>query len=265
LADAQAVALAHQRSKTAADLWQGQAEWRVIAATGAAWEPVSPSGYLVHDTLSARINPHRACAVLAMAVRALGGEVLCNKDAFGVVLDAQPRGLDTGGAVLWATGLAGLDALSQDLGRSVGNGVKGQALALGHNALHAPQLFVDGLHVVPHADGTVAIGSTSEHRYDDPVSTDAQLDALHARAIAALPILATAPVVARWAAVRPRAVSRAPLLGAWPGREGVAGPKGVYVANGGFKIGFGIAPKVAEVMADLILEGRDTIPQGFGF
>ncbi|MEO5615955.1 MAG: FAD-dependent oxidoreductase, partial [Cypionkella sp.] len=36
-----------------------------------------------------------------------------------------------------------------------------------------------------------------------------------------------------------------------------------FVANGGFKIGFGMAPKVAEVMVDLVLEGRDAIPEGF--
>jgi glycine/D-amino acid oxidase-like deaminating enzyme len=36
-----------------------------------------------------------------------------------------------------------------------------------------------------------------------------------------------------------------------------------FIANGGFKIGFGIAPRVADVMADLVLEGRDTIPSDF--
>ena len=46
-------------------------------------------------------------------------------------------------------------------------------------------------------------------------------------------------------------------LGPWPGREGH------YIANGGFKIGFGVAPKVAQVMAALVLEGRDGIPAGF--
>ncbi|MDG1068243.1 MAG: FAD-dependent oxidoreductase, partial [Sulfitobacter sp.] len=34
-------------------------------------------------------------------------------------------------------------------------------------------------------------------------------------------------------------------------------------ANGGFKIGFGMAPKVAQVMADLLLDAKDTIPKGF--
>ncbi len=47
---------------------------------------------------------------------------------------------------------------------------------------------------------------------------------------------------------------RQPVLGPWPGRPGQ------FVANGGFKIGFGMAPKVADVMADLVLEGRDGVP-----
>jgi glycine/D-amino acid oxidase-like deaminating enzyme len=120
-----------------------------------------------------------------------------------------------------------------------------------------PQLFVDGLHIVPHADGTVAIGSTSENTWDDPTATDAQCDELLARATAALPALAASPVVERWAGLRPRARSRAPMLGEWPGRAGH------YIANGGFKIGFGMAPRVAATMADLILDGQDHIPQGF--
>lgn len=244
LADAAAVDLARARGAGAVALWRGQADWRVIPATGAAWEPASPSGFLVQDTLSARLHPRLAAAALVAAIRARGGVVTVGEGA-------------DQGAVVWATGLAGLQALSDDLGRVIGGGVKGQALALRHDAGTLPQLFVDGLHVVPHADGTVAIGSTSEHQWQDPTGTDAQLDALHARAIAALPVLADAPVIDRWAGIRPRAKSRAPLLGAWPGRPGH------YVANGGFKIGFGMAPKVAETMADLILNGTDTIPDGF--
>ncbi|MFI2766048.1 NAD(P)/FAD-dependent oxidoreductase, partial [Sulfitobacter sp. M22386] len=98
---------------------------------------------------------------------------------------------------------------------------------------------------------------TTEREYDSPDSTDAQLDAVIAKARAAVPALQYAPVVERWAGLRPRSRSRAPMLGPWPGRPGH------YIANGGFKIGFGMAPKVAEVMADLLLEGRDAIPKGF--
>jgi glycine/D-amino acid oxidase-like deaminating enzyme len=245
LADDRAVALAEARAASAREIWAGRAEWRIVpAAEFAGWAPKTATGLAVFDTLTARMAPRRAAAALAAAVTALGGEV--------VIGEAEPQG-----AVVWATGHAGLAELSQALGREVGNGVKGQSLSLRYGARDLPQLFVGGLHVVPHADGTVAIGSTSEREFDAPDTTDAQLDALHARAVAAVPALAGAGLVARWAGVRPRAVTRAPMLGAWPGRPGH------YVANGGFKIGFGVAPKVGEVMAALVLDGDDRIPEGF--
>ena len=243
LADPVAVDLARARGMSAVGLWRGEAVWRVVPATGAGWEPFSPSGWLVEDNLSARLHPRLGCAALVAAIDAKGGEVVIGE-------------ADEVGPVVWATGVAGLAALGADLGRVVGGGVKGQAILLRYPAEGLPQLFAGGLHVVPHVDGTVAVGSTSETVWDDP-GVDHQAEDLHARAVAALPVLAGAEVVERWAGVRPRAKSRAPLLGAWPGRARH------FVANGGFKIGFGMAPKVAEVMVDLVLEGRDAIPEGF--
>ena len=161
------------------------------------------------------------------------------------------------GQVIWATGATGLGDLSQALGQPVGSGIKGQAALFAHDAGDLPQVFADGLHIVPHSDGTVAIGSTSERVFEAPDSTDAALDRLIERARATCPAIANAPVTERWAGLRPRANSRAPMLGAWPGRPGH------FIANGGFKIGYGMAPKVASVMADLVLEGHDAIPGGF--
>lgn len=244
LADAAAVDLARMRGASARDLWQGKADWRVLPVTGARWEPVSPSGFLVHDTLSARLHPRMAAQALVSAICASGGEVV-----IGAGKEEGP--------VIWATGLSGLRDLSADLGRPLGDGVKGQALSLGVELADAPQIYADNLHIIPHVDGTVAIGSTSENAWTEDSVTDGQLDTILARSIAALPALAGAPVRARWAGVRPRAKSRAPLLGAWPGRPGQ------FVANGGFKIGFGMAPKVAQVMIDLVLDGKDAIPAGF--
>lgn len=236
--DAAALDLAHARAIGAQTLWQGQADWRVIAAEG-EWTPHSPTGFLIHDTLSGRIHPRQACDALVAAI----GDVLPEADDVG--------------AVVWATGWQGLLALSDHFGKPMGNGVKGQAALLKYDARALPQLYADGLHIIPHGDGTVAIGSTSEREFDAPATTDTQLDDILSRARAAVPVLGDAPVLQRWAGVRPRARSRAPMLGAWPGQPGH------FIANGGFKIGFGMAPKVAEVMADLILEGRDNIPQGF--
>jgi glycine/D-amino acid oxidase-like deaminating enzyme len=245
--DEKALALARARSDGAALLWPGQARWEVVTAAQLAGDfvPSSPTGFLIRDTLSARMFPRKACAALMAGLRALDAEVVAEAG------DA--------GAVVWTTGWQGLRALSEDLGRPVGDGVKGLAVLLRFEAREAPQLFVAGLHIVPHADGTVAVGSTSERVFDDPDTVDGQCNDLIARARAAVPALTSAEVLERWAGVRPRARSRAPLLGVWPGRAGH------YVANGGFKIGFGMAPKVAEVMADLVLEGRNSVPDGFGF
>lgn len=244
LPNAAAVDLAQKRHKSAQSLWSGRAIWQVVPVSGTEWEPVSPSGWLVHDTLSARLHPRLAAGALVAAIRAKGGEVI------------EGLGLEEG-LVVWATGLQGLRDLSADLGRQIGDGVKGQAISIGFNAPNLPQIYADGLHIIPHVDGTVAIGSTSEHVWQTESGTDAQLDTLLDRAVAALPILAGAPVRERWAGVRPRAKTKSPILGAWPGRPGH------FVANGGFKIGFGMAPKVATTLVDLVLEGRDTIPDGF--
>ncbi|MGA0542027.1 NAD(P)/FAD-dependent oxidoreductase [Neotabrizicola sp. VNH66] len=244
LADAAAVELAQLRAAAAQTLWQGRADWQVVPATGAEWEPASPSGWLVRDTLTARLSPRRAGAALVAALRAKGADLVIGQEA------------PEEGAVIHATGAAGLADLSAVFGRTLGAGVKGQAVLLRHNAASLPQIYAGGLHVVPHADGTVAIGSTSETTWATE-GPDAQADDLIARARALLPVLAGAEVLERWAGLRPRAKSRGPLAGAWPGRPGH------FVANGGFKIGFAMAPAVAEGLADLVLDGQESLPASF--
>lgn len=238
LADEAAVTRARERGENARDLWQGRAEWRVVPMDQVPGMRLSsPTGLVVHDTLTARMRPRGAAEALVAALATKG---------VTVEIGGAPSG-----QVLWATGVQGL----RDLG--IGTGVKGQAALFRADFRNAPQLFAEALHVVPHADGTVAVGSTSERDYDSPDSTDDQLEALIDRVRALCPDLAGAEVMERWAGVRPRAPSRAPMLGAWPERPGH------FVLNGGFKIGFGMAPKLAELAADLLLEGRDAVPEGF--
>ncbi len=243
LADDAAVALATDRAAGAETLWRGKAAWRVIDADLAAWTVSSPTGKLVHDTLSGLVHPRMATVSLAAAVQSLEGQI---------VTEAPDQGL-----VVWSTGWQGLDEMTAQHRRQVGNGVKGQAALLDYDASGLPQLFANGVHMIPHLDGTVAVGSTTEREFDDPTATDTQLDEVIDKARAAVPALANAPVTQRWAGVRLRSRTRAPMLGHHPFRAGE------FVANGGFKIGFGMAPKMGEVMADLILNGDDTIPDGF--
>lgn len=237
------------RAAEARARWPASASLWLTDRPEGALVPESADGLWVADNLTARISPRRAVAALAAA---LGAE--------GVVIDCGSGAAWSGnvaGPVVWATGVAGLDALSDDLGRSVGGPVKGQSalLSAGFDAAAAPQVFAEGIHIVPHADGSIAVGSTSE-RDQRSTETDDQLDALIARAVAVCPALDGAAVVDRWAGLRPRAASRAPLIGAWPGRPGQ------FVANGGFKIGFAMAQPAAVMLADLIVHGVDRIPDG---
>lgn len=249
LKDQAAIDLARARGAGAADLWQGRAVWEVrdIAEFG-AFVPPSPTGFVIYDTLSARAAPRAAGAALASAIRAMGGEIL-----FG---EADERGI-----VIHATGSEGLRDLSEALGKPAGQGIKGQSALLNGAGIagieSAPQVYTDSLHIVAHADRTIAIGSTTERDYDDPSSTDDSLERLVEKARDLCPVIRDAPLLDRWAGARPRAKTRAPMLGAWPDRDGH------FIANGGFKIGFGMAPKVAAVMADLVLNGVNAIPEGF--
>ncbi|MDP5218406.1 FAD-dependent oxidoreductase [Ruegeria sp. 2205SS24-7] len=242
--DDKALQLARAREVSVRSLWQGAADWSVrpVAEVG-NWAPASPAGYVIHDTLTARMHPRRACAALSAALTALGAQIVSE------AADA--------GQVLHATGVYDLAELSRAFGKTVGNGVKGQAALLRFNAGEVPQIFADAVHIVPHADGTVAIGSTSERDFSDPNKIDSALDDVLDRATRALPVLHGAEVIERWAGLRPRARSRAPMLGDHPLHPGQ------FIANGGFKIGFGMAPKIAQVMADLMLDRKDDIPEDF--
>lgn len=245
LADEAAIRLAEARRESAKSLWHGRAVWEVTEGqTG--WALPSPTGLYIHDTLSAHMHPRQACAALAAALARRG-----------VLIHAVP---DASGAeqVIWATGAQGLEDLSQSVGATVGQGIKGQAALFALDRAGLPQLFVDTLHIIPHLDGTVAVGSTTERDFTSPTQTDAQLEAIIAAARSAVPDLADAPVIARWAGLRPRARSRAPMIGPWPGRPGH------FIANGGFKIGFGMAPKLATLVADMVHGVQVEIPEGFG-
>jgi len=225
--------------------WPADLGMRLTDHPQAALVPDSPTGLWLEDGLTARLNPRAALLALTGAIRAKGGEVIENHAADG---DHAPT--------IWATGTPGLQDLNRALDRKIGQGVKGQSALLAHAAPDSPQVFADGLHIVPHADGTTAIGSTSENSYDHD-QPDHQAEDLLARARTLCPALADAAVLDIWAGLRPRARSRAPVLAPWPGRPGH------LIANGGFKIGFGMAPLVADLAAQVLLDDRRDLPDLF--
>jgi glycine oxidase len=153
-----------------------------------------------------------------------------------------------------ATSFPLLQSLMPSLPKPLGQGVKGQAALLKADLDPTlPVVFLDGVYVVPHEGGFAAIGSTSENHYDDPLTTDHQLDAVIEKARALIPALSDAEIIERWAGIRPKAIGRDPLVGPVPGHANV------IALTGGFKISFGMAHRLADSALDYIL-GRASAP-----
>ncbi len=252
-----AVTLAAKRTTSAQDLWQGRYSWDIIDRPTTLSEQSAPFG-VVHDSLSARINPARATASLAAACIKRGAQIYENRPVtnlsdYGV---AGPWGQDTADAVVVSAGVQGFDLITPYTEEPAGSGVKGQAALLNLDLSNHPQIYADGIYIIPHADGTVAVGSTSENAWSH-ADTDDQLNTVLDKARAICPDLQHAEVIKRWAGIRPKARRRDPMLGAVPNLMGV------YTALGAFKIGFGLSHKIGSVVAAQIHNQPVDIPESF--
>ena len=136
--------------------------------------------------------------------------------------------------------------------------MKGQAALLKAAVDPAlPVIFTDGLYIVPHEDGLVAIGSTSENAFEEPQGTDGLLDALIEKARHMAPVLTQAPVVERWAGLRPKAIGREPMVGRHPDHRNIS------LMTGGFKVSFGLAHALARAVLNEIEGGTLHVPPSF--
>ena len=72
-----------------------------------------------------------------------------------------------------------------------------------------------------------------------------------------LPELDGKDPICTWANIRPRARSRAPILGHHPLFPSE------FIMNGGFKIGLGMAPQMGKVFSEFLLLNENKIPTEF--
>lgn len=268
---AHAAALRHQSQ--ASTHWQSgdrHFAWNVVAQAPVSGYPVAEAGShgFVLDTLAGRVAPRRLIAALAARLHSLESVTIrthCRLESLDpqaghAVVDNGER-IAFGHAIV-AAGCGAFPLLDPFSGaqQSLGKGVKGQAALLQAEIDPTlPLIFSNGLYVVPHEGGHVAIGSTSEAVFDAPLSTDDRLDALIADARALVPALGRAAVVERWAGLRPKPAGRDPMVGRHPDH-----PRLVALA-GGFKVSFGIAHRLADAaLADILGEPMD-LPDSFRF
>ncbi|OOG67823.1 D-amino-acid oxidase [Sinorhizobium sp. A49] len=223
---------------------------------------------LVFDTLGGRLAPRQMLAVLRAALAQLPNVRIVEGAGVRAIHPGPGRAeLDDGvdiafGHCILAAGVGSfplIDTLCGPLHEPSGTGVKGQAaLLLADVDPQLPVIFTDGVYIVAHDDGHVAVGSTSENKYADPLSTDELLNELLLRAEMLVPTLRGAEVVERWAGIRPKSTGREPMVGRHPDHENLS------VLTGGFKVSFGIAHRLARFVVDEIA-GQPTIevPESF--
>lgn len=264
--------IAERHSAEAVTNWnqEGRAfDWTVLEESPFADWPsrsFSEAG-VVFDRLGARVSPRALTATIRARlersghVRLLVGAAVQSIDAQASQVKLADGTVIGYGDLLVAAGVVSfplLETIGPPLRKPLGRGVKGQAALLRLDLpADLPLLYLDGLYVVPHEGGLVAIGSTSENTFEDPFSTDAQLDALIAEARELAPVLREAEVVERWAGLRPKAVDRDPMVGPHPDH-----PR-VHALTGGFKVSFGIAHRLADAALDSIAGEPLSLPHGF--
>lgn len=230
-------------------------------------EAAGQAGFVL-DTLAARVSPRAMIALLSAFLRkARHVQVVERCSVVSLDLQGGRAMLSSGdevafGHVVVANGHGSFpvirDALGLEAGVTLGQAVKGQAALLDAAVDPAmPVVFLNGLYIVPHEDGTVAIGSTSEDCFSEPFSTDEKLEKLLAEACAVVPSLAGAPVLERWAGLRPKAVGRDPMVGS------VAGHAKLVALSGGFKVSFGLAHFLADAALQVVCGQTTAVPSGF--
>ena len=205
-----------------------------------------------HDTLSARVNPRQYLAALDAYVRPrcdliVGAEVVAvplrQAQGEGEVLLAN-GGKIAAGKIIVANGYEAYPLLQSymgeaNLGKPIGRGVKGQAVLVefNHND-DLPIVYHDGSYVVPHSGNRVAIGSTSENQWEEATSFDESNMGFYERALELVPALKDAPIIDKWASVRPRNTLEG--RGTEPCFGAVEGYENLIVLIGGFKITLGV-------------------------
>jgi glycine oxidase len=256
----QTLALVEHRIAGARKHWSGEFAIEHLtspfvepAAAGWLSEAAAPFGAM-YDNFSARIDPRSYLYALATYVRA-GGEIiegaavreLIPHETAVVMADGARM---AAGRIVIACGWEAyplLEPFMMELSEGaseIGCGVKGQAVLLeSRHADDRPILYGDGSYVVPQRGDRVAIGSTSIRDWQSGPYAASDFDpddqGFIDRALKLAPSLRSAPVIERWAAVRPRNTMAGRGTGPYFGP--VPGCRNLHALLGGFKIGLGIA------------------------
>jgi glycine oxidase len=216
------------------------------------------------------LNNQKLVLAYAQAAAAAGVELKtgCNVSRL-VVEGGRARGLVTegerveGDAILLAAG-----AWSGELMAGLGLPLRieprrGQMIALAHVPPVLTHCVHGEVYMAPRPSGELLIGATVERAGFQRAVTAEGIAGLLRAAIELVPSLRELPIARTWCGFRPWAPDSLPVLGPWPGVEGL------FVATGHFRNGILLAPITARLMTEWItgrepsLAMKDFLPDRF--
>jgi glycine oxidase len=208
------------------------------------------------------VNNQRLVVAYAQAAVAAGVALVSGCAVSRVVVeDGHARGVIAEGeryeadVVLLAAG-AWTSALAASFGaRLPVEPRRGQMAAL----THVPPVLTHAIHgedvyLVPRPSGELLVGATVERVGFQRAVTALGIAGLLQAAIELVPALGGLPISRTWFGFRPWAPDSLPILGPWPGIDGL------WVATGHFRNGILLAPITAKVMTEWIVTGNPSLP-----
>ena len=133
--------------------------------------------------------------------------------------------------------------------------IRGQMILLQAQTDLCPHILLKaGHYLIPRQDGKILVGSTVEDVGFDKSTTAVALHTLKDVAIRLLPALRTAPVIRKWAGLRPGTTEDGiPFIAQHPEI------KGLYINSGHFRNGIVTSPASAELIASLVTDQKPEI------
>ena len=233
-------------------------EWLDVAAA----RQIEPS--LAPGIRGALFCPHEShvrspllARALAVAATTLGAELRVGVPVRGLVRDGSrvcgvetAAGLVEGATVVLCTGLAAGQARAWlgEAGTLPIAPVRGQILSLAPRPPALRTIVRSGsTYLVPRRDGSLLVGATEERAVFDRRATAAGVAQLLGEAIRLVPGLDDAGFAGAWAGLRPATPDQLPLVGPYPGLDGLV------LAAGHHRSGVLLAPLTAQLVTGLVL------------
>ncbi len=114
-------------------------------------------------------------------------------------------------------------------------------------------IYSSGGYLVPRSDGRILAGATSEDAGFVKETTKVNVEKLRNSAEAIAPSLAGQNIVDTWSGLRPFAADGQPVLGTFAGLDNL------FIATAHYRNGILLAPRTAEIIADKIIDGHESV------